>query len=253
MEVHAHTHPFDPDSHRGRKKWTHYFWEFLMLFLAVFCGFLAENQREHYVEHQREKKYAALLLADLRKDSSVLSRRINGVERGNGLQERHEELERLLTQQTPASDKDVILAVKGFAGRFMITLTITTFTEMKASGALRYIRNQELIAALKGYYDNWVPVVQYSTEETRTFYNDYLLPYYMAHLRAQDFDTETDTLINPNPVILDRTKKTDQELLNYESHYYSQIRFSLINNKCKPALKQIGLLISMLKKVYHLK
>ena len=30
-------------SHTPRKKWTHYFWEFLMLFLAVFCGFLAEN------------------------------------------------------------------------------------------------------------------------------------------------------------------------------------------------------------------
>jgi hypothetical protein len=33
MEVHAHTHTPDPDSHRGRKKWIHYFWEFLMLFL----------------------------------------------------------------------------------------------------------------------------------------------------------------------------------------------------------------------------
>ena len=40
MEVHAHT---QPDFHQGkhRKKWTHYFWEFFMLFLAVFCGFLA--------------------------------------------------------------------------------------------------------------------------------------------------------------------------------------------------------------------
>ena len=40
MEVHHHTHT-------PRKKWTHYFWEFLMLFLAVFCGFLAEYQLEH--------------------------------------------------------------------------------------------------------------------------------------------------------------------------------------------------------------
>jgi hypothetical protein len=36
MEVHHH-------AHTARKKWTHYFWEFLMLFVAVFCGFLAEN------------------------------------------------------------------------------------------------------------------------------------------------------------------------------------------------------------------
>jgi len=50
MEVHAHTQT-------ARKKWTHYFWEFLMLFLAVFCGFLAEYKLEHIIEHQREEQY----------------------------------------------------------------------------------------------------------------------------------------------------------------------------------------------------
>src|SRR6187431_3185543 len=62
MEVHQHTHT-------PRKKWTHYFWEFLMLFLAVFCGFLAENQREHYVEGHRAKEYAKSLLSDLKEDT----------------------------------------------------------------------------------------------------------------------------------------------------------------------------------------
>src|SRR4249920_1595533 len=66
MEVHAH-------SHTARKKSTHYFWEFLMLFLAVFCGFLAENQREHLVEHQREKKFMMSLRQDLEHDTSQLS------------------------------------------------------------------------------------------------------------------------------------------------------------------------------------
>src|SRR6188768_4195031 len=65
MEVHAHTHT-------PRKKWTHYFWEFLMLFLAVFCGFLAENQREHMVEHQREKQYINSLTADLKEDTAFI-------------------------------------------------------------------------------------------------------------------------------------------------------------------------------------
>ena len=36
MEVHAHTHTPPASGGTGRKKWTHYFWEFLMLFLAVF-------------------------------------------------------------------------------------------------------------------------------------------------------------------------------------------------------------------------
>jgi hypothetical protein len=66
MEVHHH-------SHTARKRWTHYFWEFLMLFLAVFCGFLAENQREHYIEHQREKQYMLTMLDDLKSDTIQLS------------------------------------------------------------------------------------------------------------------------------------------------------------------------------------
>src|SRR6185369_15216263 len=66
MEVHHH-------SHTERKKWTHYFWEFFMMFLAVFCGFLAENQREHIVENNRAKEYAALLLEDLKNDSAYIN------------------------------------------------------------------------------------------------------------------------------------------------------------------------------------
>src|SRR6188768_3672428 len=61
MEVHAHTHT-------PRKKWTHYFWEFFMLFLAVTLGFFVENQREHYIEGQREKKYIQNLVHDLARE-----------------------------------------------------------------------------------------------------------------------------------------------------------------------------------------
>jgi len=62
MEVHHH-------SQSSRQKWTHYLWEFLMLFLAVFAGFLAENQREHYVENQRAKALAKNLYRELYTDS----------------------------------------------------------------------------------------------------------------------------------------------------------------------------------------
>src|SRR5678816_2647678 len=61
MEVHAHTHT-------PRKKWTHYFWEFLMLFLAVFCGFLAEYKLEQTFEQHREKEYMQSMVRDLRAD-----------------------------------------------------------------------------------------------------------------------------------------------------------------------------------------
>jgi len=65
MEVHAHTHT-------ERKKWTHYFWEFLMLFLAVLCGFLAEYQLEHKIEKDREKQYIKSLVRDIKDDISFI-------------------------------------------------------------------------------------------------------------------------------------------------------------------------------------
>ena len=61
MEVHHH-------SHSARKKWTNYFWEFVMLFLAVFCGFLAEYQLEHKIEKDKEKQFISSLVADLKDD-----------------------------------------------------------------------------------------------------------------------------------------------------------------------------------------
>jgi hypothetical protein len=70
MEVHRH-------SHTERKGLKHYLFEFLMLFLAVFCGFLAENQREHMLEHQREKQYMITMLEDLRSDTALLNTALN--------------------------------------------------------------------------------------------------------------------------------------------------------------------------------
>src|SRR5687768_6455502 len=73
MEVHHHSHTPAADSHQGRKKWASYFWEFLMLFLAVFCGFLAEYQLEHKIEKDRAKELARNLYWELKGDSSSIA------------------------------------------------------------------------------------------------------------------------------------------------------------------------------------
>ena len=72
MEVHHH-------SHTSRKKWTHYFWEFLMLFLAVTLGFLVENKREHYIEQVRVKEFARSLAFDLARDTANMTYIINRI------------------------------------------------------------------------------------------------------------------------------------------------------------------------------
>src|SRR5213076_48024 len=71
METHGpHVH------HEPGKKASHYFYEFLMLFLAVFCGFLAENFREHKVESERAEILANNLYKEILADSIIVQQMV---------------------------------------------------------------------------------------------------------------------------------------------------------------------------------
>ncbi len=75
MEVHHHTH--DPAAAPHHKKnWKSYFWEFLMLFLAVFCGFLAEYQLEHTIEKERANELAKSFYAELKLNDDACKKAI---------------------------------------------------------------------------------------------------------------------------------------------------------------------------------
>src|SRR6188474_3118634 len=82
MEVHAHTHT-------ARKKWTHYFWEFLMLFLAVSLGFYAENLREGFLHKKEVNTHLNSLISDLQTDillfDSVIDRNGYGAQMADSL------------------------------------------------------------------------------------------------------------------------------------------------------------------------
>jgi hypothetical protein len=69
MEVHHH-----PDIHHKPKKWKEYFLEFLMIFLAVTLGFIAENLREHITDSAKEKQYIAGFIRNLKDDTANFRR-----------------------------------------------------------------------------------------------------------------------------------------------------------------------------------
>jgi hypothetical protein len=66
MEVHHH-----PDLHHKRKNFREYFLEFLMIFLAVTMGFLAESLREHFGDKEKEREYVAALVSNLKDDTAM--------------------------------------------------------------------------------------------------------------------------------------------------------------------------------------
>jgi hypothetical protein len=65
MEVHHH--PKLPDGEKKRLK--EYFLEFLMIFLAVTMGFIAENLREHFSDNSKEHEYIAGMIKNLEVDT----------------------------------------------------------------------------------------------------------------------------------------------------------------------------------------
>jgi len=241
MEVHAH-------SHTARKKWTHYFWEFIMLFLAVFCGFLAENQREHYVEHQREKKFARRLLSDIREDSTFFQVRLHKLqERQNA----HVQFMKIMTGIVKPTDSALMSNFFPLTKRFNPEFTTATYSQMKASGSLRYIQNDDLTTALQKYYEVVLPRANYDVEGVEKIFTEYSVPYMIKHFRFQDINTRNDSAFNEKYVIFDRTPGSDQELINIMGIYDAACNAML--DKQTPAMKKAVELIDLIKKEYHLK
>ncbi len=144
METHAdHLHRVP-----GKKIW-HYFFEFLMLFLAVFCGFMAENWREQLQEHRREKEYIYSIVQDLKSDTlqsakilMYLRRKSEGIDSvmaallSPKIAENSNNVYRLWTQN---------LDLKTFVSNDR------TIQQLKNSGELRLIRNKAVSDRIMQY------------------------------------------------------------------------------------------------------
>ncbi len=152
MEVHHHSHTADPGLHRGKKKWTHYFWEFLMLFLAVFCGFLAEYQLEHKIEKDREKQFINSLVADLQDDIKNLDMMI-GVER-QGIASLDTLINLLNSPGLAKQNGDQLYYVARMGPRSNpFANNSRTFDQLKNAGGFRLIRYADASNNIMGYYN----------------------------------------------------------------------------------------------------
>ena len=133
MEVHAH-------AHTPRKKWTHYLFEFLMLFLAISAGFLVENQREHYIENKREKVLIRSFVEDLKQDTAKIT---SNIQLRNSKILILDSLIKILNSSDPNQDGQSVY----YWGRRVTRSTLfqsndRTIKQLKNAGGLRLIRNQ---------------------------------------------------------------------------------------------------------------
>jgi len=240
MEVHKHPHHVT-----HKKKWGEYLLEFLMLFLAVFLGFIAENQREHIVENQREKKFARRLLSDLREDSLFFETRIKVLEKR---QKAHEQFLKIMTNPAEATDSAVN---RGFSSLLTGTsndFTTATYNQMKTSGSLRYINNDNLTTSLQHYYDVLLARTSRDSEGANKFFIDYIISYMTKHFRFQDFKPGGGSSLHIK--LLNRSAESDQELINIMGVWSANCDTQL--DLLRPAQKQMLELIKLIKEEYHL-
>jgi hypothetical protein len=167
MEVHTHNH-----SH-GRKNWKQYFWEFLMLFLAVFAGFLAESFREHSGEKKRARQFLESMLVDVQTNMKNLDSLIiqDGIIISN-----HDSLVNWLLQDSSTIDRAAFARKMGAVWIRNCLIRRETYEQMKSSGSLRYMGNIQFLKRMMDY-ERITNFAQYRNQEfEKKYYTELFIP-----------------------------------------------------------------------------
>jgi hypothetical protein len=135
------------------KGWKSYLREFLMLFLAVFCGFLAQYFLEHKIEREQGRDFAVSFREDMIKDTAILQKNITDLRK---FYSSSDSLARLISNGRTKTKEEIkklyefnLSALSGFT----INLTDRTSAQLK-SGGMRLITNKKVADAIVGYWDN---------------------------------------------------------------------------------------------------
>ncbi|HLF51029.1 hypothetical protein [Flavobacterium sp.] len=143
MEVHHHAH-----HNHGKKNWQTYFWEFLMLFLAVFCGFLAEYQLEHKIEGDREEVYIKSMIEDLQKDTTNLALVIKEFQ---FIDKRLDTVLKMYPKLSKGYNDILHRNLRAAGGYPDFIYSDRTMQQLKNSGAMRLIRNKKVTEGIASY------------------------------------------------------------------------------------------------------
>ena len=232
------------------KKFRHYFYEFIMLFLAVFAGFTAENIREHKIERTREEVYMKNLYEDLKDDIS------------NFAEYEHSTIVYLSTIDSMMllmnkPDRDLYMSRIYYLSR-SATLKANsffspndrTFEQMKYSGSLRLISNRLIADSVSGYYYS-LKKIEAQNEIIKDRITDYMLAMgkvFDGQILFQIFkdkkepDNKSIKLLTNDPIAINM-------LLTSTQYYYGSRM--LQKNHCTERTLKAQRLLQLIKQEYH--
>jgi hypothetical protein len=246
MEVHAH-------SHTPRKKWTHYFWEFLMLFLAVFCGFLAEYQLEHKIEKDREKQYMQSLVEDLSADTIMINGSYAQAQNQKNLLDSI--LELLYYKQPITGNAISQLYTFHYSSRLIgVDFEDRTKGQLKNSGGMRLVRKKNVNDSILAYWKRTETTEfvggriteigsDISSLSAKIFHTKYIIP--------GDGAMAVPKGIRPGALLIDKEPKLLDEYANLQ--YIRKTRTMFIMERLLAMKARATRLMQIIKKEYRLK
>jgi len=247
MEVHHHAH--DPSAHQ-KKNWKTYFWEFLMLFLAVFCGFLAEYQLEHKIERDREGIYLKNLFEDLKDD-------VNHYAEYDSLSFQYFSIIDSLMLLMKSADRDKHLnriyyleRTATMNAKNFLSYNSRTYEEMKHSGHLRLIRNQQVADSISAYYFSLQALdLQNNIIKDRiTEYMQGAGKVFDAQILFQIFKTKQAPAMESLKLITNNAQDINMFLTNAQYYYGAR---KLQQDACNERAKRAVRLTELMRKEYE--
>jgi hypothetical protein len=177
MEVHHHPHV-------EKKSFKEYLLEFLMIFLAVTMGFIAENLREGISDRSKAKEYIESLIQDLKTDTALAGKTINAVTfQMYGL----DTLEMLLTPDVNKNDSAVYICYRQhwyLHNENAMNFSDRTITQLFSSGNMRLFKKQSISDRIAGYYS-----VVKDVDSQKAFYLDYFRKCLDIYQEIYEFDS----------------------------------------------------------------
>jgi len=137
-----------PSRSSGKNAWK-YLFEFLILFFAVFCGFMAENFRVQISENNREKEFIHSIVEDIKSDtleSSLTLKQLNRLKAGID-----SVLILLATPDVFENSNDTYMLWSKNLGLEVFVSNDRTIQQLKNSGDLRLIRSKTVSDGIMKY------------------------------------------------------------------------------------------------------
>jgi hypothetical protein len=243
MEVDHHSHA------QGKKNWKSYFWEFLMLFLAVTAGFFAENLRDSLIKSGHEKDLMHSLFEDLKADTTRINSSKKEREQKNL---RCDSLISLLTGTSGQSHNNLIYFYGRSASRRVhFHPQDGTLQQLENTGGLGEIDDQQLLDSINSYQ----LLLKFNEEnigveeKELTEYSDAAANIFDVKVFQQMLIGDERGINGANPALM----TTDPKLINIlciKLHYWKRTSLTILSSfeRIKENAKN---LITLIREKYH--